>query len=589
MVFHPDITRKDDVTLALNTASAAVRLASRQMTGNAGTVEIPNDDGTSTIMGSGAGVSGIAPWVGDTTAPGKPTGIGATSHNGYVSVSWDGTLEGGIPDDFKQVIVTLGYVDNDGDTQTLDLAPFTGRGEQVSGVLPAGAEVSVTAVAYDDAHAQDGSSAPNASASSDPVSVVVQSAIDPAVIQQAQDDAQEALDKYAQQADTLTVLQSQVDGNIATWFNSGEPSLDGYPVTSWTDDKDTHLGDLYYNTYTGYAYRFAKDDSDTYSWLRITDTDVVKALADAAKAQTTADGKNKVIASPTQPDSTGLTQGDLWFQLDAASHVVGIQVWDGSAFVDYVLMANEVLVAGSVGTVQIANGAVTADQITASEAMLAKLLVREIQADEIDVGSLAAAIVTSNLFKTSGTSDFTIINDTGVTVYKGGTPYAHMGSDAQYGMQVWNPVAGSLVDLSSLVFGTQMYSTSDDYRAVVTSSSGWGNWTFKSFSTTFVALTSRCLILSVWKAYLSSATSYGYMRMASSLIESNGTEHNATDGVQYIWPTINVGQPINGIGFLTDLVPGTTYTVRMQVRCSAEYGSGLTVHSYGQSMTIIPL
>lgn len=52
-------------------------------------------------------------------------------------------------------------------------------------------------------------------------------------------------------------LQDQVDGNISTWFYSGIPTLLNLPANEWiTDkDKDTHLGDLYYDQNTGYAYR----------------------------------------------------------------------------------------------------------------------------------------------------------------------------------------------------------------------------------------------------------------------------------------------------------------------------------------------
>lgn len=84
------------------------------------------------------------------------------------------------------------------------------------------------------------------------------------------------------------------------------------PVTDWDTDKkkDAHLGDIYYNTVKGYAWRFMKSGS-TYSWERITDTDVTKALANAAKAQDTADSKRRVFYStPTVPYDAG----DLWVQ-----------------------------------------------------------------------------------------------------------------------------------------------------------------------------------------------------------------------------------------------------------------------------------
>lgn len=126
-----------------------------------------------------------------------------------------------------------------------------------------------------------------------------------------------------------------------------------------------------------------------------------EALDKASEAKTTADGKNRIFASAGEPSHDGLAKGDLWMQLDSDGHVSGIQVWNGSSFQDYVLMAKQVLVAGSVGTINLEDGAITADKVTASDALLEKLLVRKVKADEIDVGSLSAAIVQSGRFVTS--------------------------------------------------------------------------------------------------------------------------------------------------------------------------------------------
>lgn len=107
-------------------------------------------------------------------------------------------------------------------------------------------------------------------------------------------------------------LQDQIDGNISTWFYDVDPDMGLPPVTDWdtNEKKDAHLGDIYYNTVKGYAWRFMKSGS-TYSWERITDTDVTKALADAAKAQDTADSKRRVFYNtPTVPYDAG----DLWVQ-----------------------------------------------------------------------------------------------------------------------------------------------------------------------------------------------------------------------------------------------------------------------------------
>ena len=121
---------------------------------------------------------------------------------------------------------------------------------------------------------------------------------------------EEQVNNLIKNSQVIADLQNQVDGAIETWFYEGVPTLKNAPASSWTTDKDkdTHLGDLYYDNKTGKAYRFAKD-GNTYKWTIITDTDIAKALSDASKAQETADGKMKVFSiQPTPPYQLG----DIW-------------------------------------------------------------------------------------------------------------------------------------------------------------------------------------------------------------------------------------------------------------------------------------
>lgn len=107
-------------------------------------------------------------------------------------------------------------------------------------------------------------------------------------------------------------LQTQIDGSITTWFLAGEPTSSNEPAVNWTttDLKNVHLGDLYYDDDTGYGYRYQLKNGE-YQWIRIKDTDVTKALADAKTAQDTADQKRRVFyTQPTVP----YDKGDLWVQ-----------------------------------------------------------------------------------------------------------------------------------------------------------------------------------------------------------------------------------------------------------------------------------
>ena len=109
-------------------------------------------------------------------------------------------------------------------------------------------------------------------------------------------------------------LQKQTDGAIETWFYEGVPTLDNLPAVDWNTSelKKIHIGDLYYDQTTGYAYRFTKynDDVNPYRWNRIKDNDIVSALDAANRAQITADGKMKVFYGEIKP--TNYQVGDMW-------------------------------------------------------------------------------------------------------------------------------------------------------------------------------------------------------------------------------------------------------------------------------------
>jgi hypothetical protein len=148
---------------------------------------------------------------------------------------------------------------------------------------------------------------------------------------------EEQVNNLIKNSQVIADLQNQVDGAIETWFYEGVPTLTNAPASSWTSDKDkdTHLGDLYYDNKTGKAYRFAKD-GNTYKWTIITDTDIAKALSDASNAQETADGKMKVFSTQPIPP---YQLGDIWVNATYPS--------DGSTYKNEVLRCQTKKAAGS--------------------------------------------------------------------------------------------------------------------------------------------------------------------------------------------------------------------------------------------------
>lgn len=132
-------------------------------------------------------------------------------------------------------------------------------------------------------------------------------------------DLSENISFVNQLSKDLEAVKNQIDGAIETWFYEPVPTLSNEPAVNWTtnEDKNVHLGDLYYDG-NGKAYRFQMSDT-SYVWQVITDSDITKALADAKKAQDTADGKRRVFVT-TPSNASVYDIGDLWVNATYGSY-----------------------------------------------------------------------------------------------------------------------------------------------------------------------------------------------------------------------------------------------------------------------------
>lgn len=132
-------------------------------------------------------------------------------------------------------------------------------------------------------------------------------------------DLSENISFVNQLSKDLEAVKNQIDGAIETWFYKPVPTLSNEPAVNWTTNeaKDRHLGDLYYDG-NGKAYRFQMSGT-SYVWQVITDSDITKALADAKKAQDTADGKRRVFVT-TPSNASVYDIGDLWVNATYGSY-----------------------------------------------------------------------------------------------------------------------------------------------------------------------------------------------------------------------------------------------------------------------------
>lgn len=115
----------------------------------------------------------------------------------------------------------------------------------------------------------------------------------------------------------LAALQSQVDGQLDVWYGAADPTVGNAPASDWdTDEKASHVGDLYYNTTDGSTWQWTVNGS-LYSWTKIPDSAAAAALSAAQDAQATADGKRRIFTTtPTVPYDVG----DLWVNGDEVKY-----------------------------------------------------------------------------------------------------------------------------------------------------------------------------------------------------------------------------------------------------------------------------
>lgn len=198
------------------------------------------------------------------------------------------------------------------------------------------------------------------------------------------------------------------------------------------------------NSYTGIQYMSI-----------VNYTEIEEAQKAAEEAKFLAEGIYNVIPSTTEPterpNGLALEQGDQWWVegapgTDVAGKFIGVQVYDGTQWVPRQLVADSVLVPGSVGPVLIEDGAITGPKISAeaieSKHLKSNIIESEhIQAESIDGEKLSFDAI-----------DGKIIN--GVEIF--GSKFTQSGLGHPTG-EYTHHVTSDLKDWMSLGLGTVSY------------------------------------------------------------------------------------------------------------------------------------
>lgn len=146
-------------------------------------------------------------------------------------------------------------------------------------------------------------------------------------------------------------------------------------------------------------------------------TAAVQAMSAASAAQTTANGLNARITSQSAPttrlNGTPLGGGDEWWVANESVQIVGIRMWNGSAWLPYSIVGDSVIVPSTIGTVSLADGAVTAPNLFVDQAMI----------DALAVESMWAGKITTQMFSTQAafSGPGVLIDRTGVDIVGSGS------------------------------------------------------------------------------------------------------------------------------------------------------------------------
>ena len=137
---------------------------------------------------------------------------------------------------------------------------------------------------------------------------------------QTAQDAKDYIDNTL--PDEIADMNARIDGVVENWFYDYTPTRSNEPAMTWiaNGEEKKHVGDTFTNTQdyvddattpdAGKSWRWVASGS-SYTWTPIADSDAVKALQQAAKAQNTADQKRRTfVTTPYTPYDVG----DLWMQ-----------------------------------------------------------------------------------------------------------------------------------------------------------------------------------------------------------------------------------------------------------------------------------
>lgn len=117
---------------------------------------------------------------------------------------------------------------------------------------------------------------------------------------------------------TLSVrsLEQKLEKKSGNWYGNYEPTSSNNPAVAWNTDKlkKEHERDIFYNTTTGYAYQYVKNNKDEYGWVRMKDKDIEAAQSAAEEAMSKIELTEKSILLEVSKKYTTTDQSKQLYQ-----------------------------------------------------------------------------------------------------------------------------------------------------------------------------------------------------------------------------------------------------------------------------------
>jgi hypothetical protein len=217
------------------------------------------------------------------------------------------------------------------------------------------------------------------------------------------------------QDDAISAAQATADSKVKTFYQASAPTA-------------SEVGDIWFDTDDGFKQYFWNGSA----WTSVQDTAIAAANNAAVAAQTTANGKNKIIRSTADASgTTGYTAGDIWWKMastSTASNVLDQWTFDGTnwnknALTNAVIatldaakittgyLAADRIEAASLNADKIVAASITASQIAASTITGAKIAAATLTADNIAANTIVASKIAAGTITATQIAAATITAD----------------------------------------------------------------------------------------------------------------------------------------------------------------------------------